>query len=124
MDRLREFLDALKKHALAQGNFLGLLNVLVGRRIHLPDGTLLTAGLTWRELAALLKRVRWDKDAVREFGLDPAALPPRDRLKYWYTAIAQSGLDSAKASQAGDEFARKLEEQGYRVGSAPGGKQA
>lgn len=119
MDRLREFLDEQKKHPSAAGNFLGLLNVLIGRRITAADGTPVSAGITWRALAALLKQVRWEKEAVRDLGLDPAALPPRDRLKYWYTAIAQAGVDSNKATHAGDKLAQKLTALGYTVGPAP-----
>jgi hypothetical protein len=119
MDRLRDFLDALKEQALAAGNFLGLLHVLIGRRIVAPDDTLLSAGISWRELAGLLKQVRWDKEAVREVGLDPANLPPRDRLKYWYTAIAQAGVGSDKATRAGDDFAKRLAKLGYKVSPAP-----
>ena len=29
---------------------------------------------TWRELAALLKKVRWDKEAVERLGLEPLRL--------------------------------------------------
>jgi len=119
MDRLRDFLDDLKKRALARSNFLGLLNVLIGRRITAPDGSLVSSGVTWRELSALLKGVRWDKAAVRDFGLEPAALPPRDRLKYWYTAIARAEVGSERATEAGDKLAQKLERLGYQVGPAP-----
>src|SRR3954454_8385221 len=87
MDELREFLDAVRKRGTATGHFRGLLHLLVGRRISLPDGTLVSGGMNWRQLAALLKRYRWDREVVRELGLDPADLPPRDREKYWYTAI-------------------------------------
>ena len=52
MDRLHDFLDYLKRQGLAQGNLLGLLNVLVGRRVTAPDGTEVSAGVTWRSLAA------------------------------------------------------------------------
>ena len=121
MDRLREFLDDLKKRALAKGNFLGLLNVLIGRRITLADGTPISSGITWRELAALLKRIRWDKAAVRDLGIHAATLPPRDRFKFWYSAIAQAGVDSEKATRAGDEFAQLLATKGYTIGPAPRG---
>jgi hypothetical protein len=120
MDVLREFLENLKRRALWQGHFLGLLNVLIGRRLDKPDGNPIANGLTWRDVAALLKRVRWDKAAVTEVGLDPSTLPPRDRQKYWYTAIAQAHVDSPQASQAGDAFADILRQEGYQVGPAPG----
>jgi hypothetical protein len=61
MDPLREFLKAVHERGVARGNFLGLLHVMIGRRVTLPDGTPVSAGLTWRELAALLKKVRWDR---------------------------------------------------------------
>jgi hypothetical protein len=120
MDVLREFLDDLKRRGLAHGHFLGLLHVLIGRRIERPDGTLLLSGVTWRDLAAMLKKVRWDKDAVTELGLDPAALPPRDRQRYWYTAIARAGVDSEAGRQAGDAFAELLRQAGYVVVGPPG----
>lgn len=121
MDRLRELLNAVKTQGVAQGNFLGLLHVLIGRQITAADDTPVSQGITWRELAALLKRVRWDREAVRELGLDPAQLPPRDRQKFWYTAIAQSGVDAPKAAQSGDEIASKLAALGYKIGPAPKG---
>src|SRR3954468_18257528 len=76
MDGVQTFLDDLRRHGLADGNFLGLLHILIGRRIARPDGTVLSPGLTWRALADQLKSLRWNKDAVREVGLDPADLPP------------------------------------------------
>jgi hypothetical protein len=120
MDRLREFLDAIRQQGLAEGNFLGLLNVLIGRRITLVDGTVVSAGQTWRDLAGLLKRVRWEREAVQGLGLDPAALPPRDRQRYWYTAIAQAGVDAPAGGAAGDRLAERLRAAGYVVGPAPG----
>ena len=95
MDRLRELLSQLKAQGLAEGHLLGLLHVLIGRRIHRPDGTAIAAGLTWREVASLLKRVRWGPEAVQELGLDPKTLPPRDRERYWYTVITRARVDSA-----------------------------
>jgi hypothetical protein len=120
MDGLREFLGDLRRHGYAQGNFLGLLQVLLSRRIHTPQGTLISNGLTWRALADWLKRVRWDKEAAREVGIDPATLPPRDRLRYWYLAIAQAGVDSAAAARAGQRLAEVLRMAGYQVGPGPG----
>jgi hypothetical protein len=119
MDVLREFLEDLKRRGLAQGHLLGLLNVLIGRRIAKADGTFVANGVSWRDLAAQFKRVRWDKRTVTELGLKPSELPPRDRQRYWYTAIARAGVDSPAASQAGDQFAEKLRQAGYQVGSSP-----
>src|SRR4051812_42035214 len=97
MDDVQVLLDELRKHGLVTGLFLGLLHVLIGRRVTKVDGTVVSSGLTWRDLAAVLKQVRWDKDAVRELGLDPDALAPRDRQRYWYSAIAQAGVHSDAA---------------------------
>jgi hypothetical protein len=120
MDALSEFLDSLKRHGLPQGNLRGLFHVLIGRRITKTDGTLISDGVTWRTLAAALKRVRWEREAVRHLGLDPAVLPPRDRERFWYTAIARAGVDSAEAAAAGDRLGKALRAKGYIVGPAPG----
>jgi hypothetical protein len=114
MDALRDFLKDVEQHS--QGNFLGLLHLLIGRRIKKPDGTVLSNGLTWRELAALLKRAHWNTDGVRELGIDSEVLAPRDRQRFWYSAIAQAGVDSAKATQAGGKLAAVLRKQGYLIG--------
>jgi hypothetical protein len=120
MDRLRELLETIKRHGYARGSFRGLLHVLIGRRITLVDDTVVSAGVTWRELAALLKRVRWEPEAVRELGLDPAALPPRDRQRFWYQAISQARVDSDEAVREGDRLARVLQSAGYVIGPPPG----
>ncbi len=112
---MREFLDDLKEKGLARGNFLGLLHVLIGRRIEKSDGTVISVGQTWRETAAWLKKARWDTDAVRELGLDPASLPPRDRQRFWYAAITLAKVDSPAAVEAGDRLAKALSEVGYPV---------
>ena len=120
MDRLREFLDAVRQHGFAEGHFLGLLHILIGRRVTRADGTVVSAGLNWRAAATVLKRARWNREAVRELGLDPAGLPPRDRQRYWYTAISQARVDSPQARAAGDQLAAQLQPAGYHVGPAPG----
>ncbi len=76
--------------------------------------------MTWRDLAALLKRLRWDREAVRELGIDPAELAPRDRERFWYTAIARAGIDSADAVAAAEQLVQPLAELGYLIGPAPG----
>jgi hypothetical protein len=120
MEQLRDFLNAVRHHGTGRGKFLGLLHILIGRRITRTDGTVVSSGLTWRELAALFKQMRWDREAVRELKLDPAALPPRDRERFWYTAIAQAGVASAAAQAAGDRLVAPLKALGYVVGPAPG----
>jgi hypothetical protein len=119
MDSLRELLEAVRKHDLARGQFAGLLHLLVGRRIARADGTLISSGTSWRDLAALLKRLRWDREFVRELGIDPATLPPRDRQRFWYLAIARGGIDSAEASAAADRLVEPLQTLGFVVGPAP-----
>jgi hypothetical protein len=119
MDGFAEFLQVVKRTQLAQGNFLGFLNVVIGRRIHTAQGAVVSTGVPWRVLAQELKKARWDKDAVRELGLDPKSLPPRDRERYWYAAIAQAQVGSAKAYEAGDRFAEALAQAGYVVGTPP-----
>lgn len=120
MDRLREFLDSVRTQGADRGSFLGLLHVLIGRRIALADGTEVSKGMTWRELAALLKRVRWDRESVTELGLDPASLPPRDRQRFWYAAISQAGVHSAAAVTAGDQLAEAVKPLGFVIGPPPG----
>jgi len=120
MDQLREFLEAVRTQQAAKGRFRGLLHLLIGRRITSSDGTVVSAGMTWRDLAALLKKLRWDREEVRELGLDPADLPPRDREKFWYAAISRAGLGMPQASADADILAERLHGLGYQVGSAPG----
>jgi len=119
MDGVQTLLDDVRQHGLAEGNFRGLLHVLIGRRVTKADGTLVSPGLTWRDLAGRLKAVRWDRDAVREIGLNPADLPPRDRQRFWYTAIAHAQVDTAAAIEAGNRFAAKLAALGYVVSPPP-----
>jgi hypothetical protein len=118
MDPLRDFLNAVRDQGCAQGNMLGFLHVLIGRHIKRADGTLVSSGLTWREAAARLRRARWKRETVRDLGLDPAALPARDRQRFWYLAIAQGNIDSPAARKAGDELAKRLAPLGFLVSGA------
>jgi hypothetical protein len=122
MDQLRELLEAIRAAGVARGRFLGLLHVLIGRKVTRDDGALVSGGLTWREAAALLRGLRWEPDVVAELGIDPKTLPARDRQRYWYTAIAQADVGSAAASAAADALAKPLRALGYVVGPAPGEK--
>jgi hypothetical protein len=119
MDQLREFLDAIRARGLAQGRFLGLLHILIGRRLTDRNGALISGGLTWREAATLLRVARWEPNAVAEIGVDPSTLPARDRQRYWYTAISQANVGSVKARAAADELAPPLLALGYLVGPPP-----
>lgn len=120
MDQVRHFLNDLQTSGLATGHFLGLLNILIGRRLTGRDGTQISSGVTWREVAGHLRRLRWDPEIVVELGLDSTTLPPRDRERYWYSAIALTRVDSPQATAAGDRLAEILRERGYGVGLAPG----
>jgi hypothetical protein len=118
MGGAQEFLEDLKRQGTAAGHFRGLLHVLIGRRVEKADGTVLSAGVTWRDLAALLKKVRWDKEAVRELGLDPNTLPPRDRERYWFVAIGRAQVDAEATVRAGDRLAAVLLP-AYVISAAP-----
>lgn len=121
MDALSTLLEQLKKGGQAKGNLLGFLHVIIGRTItRKNDGSVVSKGITWRDMANHLKRLRWDTEAVRELGIDPDSLPPRDRQRFWYSAIALAKVDSAEARAAGDCFAALLVPLGYEVGPAPG----
>ena len=122
MDALQELLGELKRHGLDKADLLGLFNVLIGRRISRADGTALSNGLTWRELASWLKKARWDPEAVRQLGLDPDQLAPRDRQQLWYAAISRAQVDSTAAGAAGDLIAERLQALGYVIGPPPGKK--
>lgn len=120
MDALSELLEMLKAGDQPRANFLGFLHVLIGRKItRVSDGLSISVGMSWRDLASWLKKLRWDPDQVRELGLDPDDLPPRDRQRYWYSAIAHARVNSAEAIRAGDRFAEVLRGLGYEVSAAP-----
>jgi hypothetical protein len=116
---LREFLDELKSHGHAQGHFLGLLHILIGRRITHKD-IVVSQGMTWRELAAWLKKMRWDRESAREAGLKPEEMPPRDRERYWYVVISRAGVDSPAALADAAKLAQKLGALDYVIGPPPG----
>lgn len=115
MDLLRDFLEALRNHGALAGHFRGLLHILIGRTVVRGDGMPVSSGMTWRAAAALLKKHRWDREAVRELGIDPASLPPRDRERFWYVAISQADLGSAAASSDADALAAVLPTLGFQV---------
>jgi hypothetical protein len=120
MDAVSTLLDALKKSGKTEGNLQGFLHVMIGRMItRTKDQTVVSRGMGWRDLATWLKKLRWDPEAVKELGLDPHDLPPRDRQRFWYTAIAHAKVDSAAAIAAGEKFAAVLRMLGYEVGPAP-----
>ena len=115
MDATRVLLEAMKHHGLEQGHTLGLLHMLIGRSIKRTDGTPAAKGLTWRQASILLKKVRWPKNAVRDLGLEPDNLPPRDRQQFWYAAISMARLESPDAVNASNRLAEALKPLGYEV---------
>jgi hypothetical protein len=120
MDGTRELLEAIRDHGLASGRFRGVLHVAIGRKVTRPDGAVVSAGVTWRELAGLLKLLRYDKELVRELGADPEALAPRDRQRFWYSAIALGRVDSPEAVAEAEQLAGPLKDLGFVIGSLPG----
>lgn len=119
MDAVIDFLETIRDKKLAQGHFHGLLHCLIGRRITAPGGQLISAGMTFRDVAVVLKRVRWEPEDVRELGLDPQKLPPRDRERYWFLAICQAQVDGQRGKAAGDRFGETLRAEGYDVALPP-----
>jgi hypothetical protein len=115
MDALAELFEKIRGEELSKGQFLGLLHVLIGRTVTSPAGKVVSTGLTFRDLAGWLKKLRWDPEDVRELGLDPDALPLRDRQRYWFVAMCQAQVGSAAAIKAGEKFAAKLRTAGYEV---------
>ena len=119
MEGLEAFLEEIRKRGIAEGHLRGLLHILVGRKISRPDGSLVSAGMTWRALADLFKRLRWSPDAVRDLGLDPDALPVRDRQRYWFAAISAAQIESASASADADILVPPMSALGYIIGPPP-----
>src|SRR5689334_1406868 len=120
MDGTRELLEAIRDNGLAAGRFRGVLHIAIGRKVTRPDGTVVSTGVTWRELAALLKLLRFDKELVRELGADPEVLAPRDRQRFWYSAIALGRVDSPEAVAEAERLVGPLKDLGFVVGALPG----
>jgi hypothetical protein len=121
MDGIRELLETARDHGLVDGHFRGLLHIAIGRTVARPDGTVISTGLTWREVAAVLKVLRFDRELVREFGADPDTLAPRDRERFWYSAIAQARVDCPDAVAEAEAIVGRLKPLGYIVGPMPSG---
>jgi len=115
MDALAELFEKIRNEELSKGLFLGLLHVLIGRTIKAPAGAVLSKGMTFREVATWLKKLRWDPADVKEIGLDPDELPIRDRQRYWFAAICQAQVGSPEAIKAAEKFIAKLKAAGYEV---------
>lgn len=120
MDGLREFLERVRQSQLVRGYMRAILHIAIGRRISRTDGTTLSTGVTWRQLSELLRVIRWDKDLVRELGLNPDDLPPRDRQRYWYAAIVAANVNTMEVRESADRYAALVEPLGFVIGPAPG----
>jgi hypothetical protein len=121
MADIRDLLEAVRDSEHAAAHFRGLLHIAIGRRVTAPDGAVVSAGVTWRELAVWLKQLRYDTDLVKQYGADPDALAPRDRNRFWYSAIAMARVDSAEAFADAEKLAEKLKGMGFLVGPPPAG---
>jgi hypothetical protein len=118
MDELDALLETIRAQGVATGRLRGLLYLLIGRRISRTDGKVVSVGMTWREAAALLKRLHWDREAVRDLGLEPAELAPRDREKFWYVAISKAGLTTPAAQAEAEQLAALLQPLGYVISTS------
>jgi hypothetical protein len=120
MEGIRDLLETARTHGLIAGRFRGLLHIAIGRTVTKPDGIKLSSGLTWREVAALLKNLRFDPELGREVGADPDTLSPRDRERYWYAVIAMARVDSSEAMMEAETLIAPLKEHGFVVASTHG----
>ncbi|MCI0702516.1 MAG: hypothetical protein L0241_15645 [Planctomycetia bacterium] len=121
MDGIRELLEAARANGLVTGRFRGLLHIAIGRTVTKTDGSKLSSGLTWRELATLLKTLRFDPELGRELGADPDTLSPRDRERYWYAVIAMAKVDSPEALAEAEKLVAPLKDLGFVIAPPPSG---
>jgi hypothetical protein len=121
MDGIREVLTAAREAGLAAGYFRGLLHIAIGRKVVRGNGSTLSSGATWREVAAELKHLRFDPELVRELGVDPDALAARDRERFWYSVITLANVASREAVADAERLIPRLAALGYVVGPPPGG---
>lgn len=119
MERLLELLIRVREKKLVSGHFRGLVHIAIGRIIKADDGSVISSGVTWRELSHLLKAAKFDKEIVRELGADPDQISPRDRERFWYSAIAVARPDSAEALAEAELLIEQLAPLGYTVGPPP-----
>ncbi len=116
-----QFLNVLVEHQLAKGLLRGALHVVIGRTVvRTADSTVLCAGISWRELALLLKKSNFDRNLARDFGADPDTLHPKDREKFWYSVIGMARVDSTAAREEADTLAKLIVPYGLHI-EPPGG---
>ena len=121
MDGIRAFFEAVKAHGLVAGRLRGLFHIAIGRRIITTDGVIVSNGITWRDLATLLKDLRFDKNLAAEVGADPDELSPRDRQRFWYSVISIAGVNGPQAMKEAEQIIAKVGPLGYVIGPAPSG---
>jgi len=120
MDGTRRFLEVVLAQNLMVGNLRGVFHIAIGRKLTAPDGTVISVGVTWRELSILCKSLKLDTELVQELGADPDTLSPKDREKFWYFAVAHAKVNSAEARDQADTLVAPLKKLGIIVGPAPG----
>jgi beta-phosphoglucomutase-like phosphatase (HAD superfamily) len=118
MDGVVQLLELARQQGWQRTHLRGLWHLAIGRALHDAQGRLLSPGSTWRELANILKQLKYDRDLVLTLGLDPESLLAKDRDKFWYYAIAATKLDTPEARQQADELKAQLAPLGIIVGSS------
>ena len=121
MEGTRMVLQLARDHGLIPGHLRGLFHIAIGRKLTAADGTVLSMGMSWRDLSHLLKALKFDREIIRELGADPEALAPKDRERFWYSAIALAKVESAEARQEAEELTVSFKRLGIQVGPGPGG---
>ena len=121
MDGSQVVLELIRDRQLAVGRLRGFFHLIIGRKLSREDGTVLSMGLTWRELATALKLLKFDRELVKELGSDPESVSPKDREKFWYFAIGLAKVDSAQARREAEELTLLLKPLGIVVGIPPAG---
>lgn len=116
-----KFLERVRDLRLVAGRLRGVFHIAIGRRVTDADGNVVCSGVTWRELAGLLKDAKYDRELVRELGADPDEVSPKDREKLWYAAVMRAKVDGPEARAQADAVAAALLSHGWVVGPPPGG---
>jgi hypothetical protein len=119
MEGVRPLLDLIAERGYAVGRLRGVFHLLIGRRIAKAGDTVVSVGLTWRQLASELKASKFDKHLVTELGADPDTLSPRDRERMWYSAIGLAKVNSLEAHQQAEQLVALLRPHGYVIGGSP-----
>lgn len=119
MDQIQDVLELIRLKGLAKGRLRGVFHIAIGRTLARPDGDVISNGVTWRMLASILRDLRFDPEIVRELDVDPETLAPRDRFKFWYTAIGFAKVDSPAAFAEAEKLAAALKPLGVIVGPPP-----